>query len=75
MCSETADWIEKWLNAVAAGSGTMSQRKLSSFEKRGGGLATAKRLAEQRGLYLLVLEDEEGDEFLVASVKPFRVIC
>ncbi len=53
----------------------MSQRKLSSIEKRGGGLEAVKALAEQRGVHLLLLEDDKGDELVAASTKPFAVVC
>ena len=72
---ETARWAGEWLDAVADGSNTMSQRKLSSIEKRGGGLQAVKALAEQRGVHLLLLEDDKGDELVAASAKPFEVVC
>ena len=67
-------WAEDWLNGVADGAYTMSQRKLSSVEKRGG-LEAVKTLAEERGVHLLLLEDDKGDMLLAASNKPFEVIC
>lgn len=70
----TAQWAADWLDAVADGSRTMSQRKLSSIEKRGG-LEAVKALAEQRGVHLLLLEDDKGDELVAASTKPFAVVC
>lgn len=69
-----AQWATSWLDAVADGSNTMSQRKLSSIEKRGG-LEAVKRLAEARGIHLLLLEDDKGDKIVAASVKPFKVVC
>lgn len=63
------------LDAVADGANTMSQRKLSSIEKRGGGLEAVKALAEQRGVHLLLLEDDQGNELVAASAKPFAVVC
>jgi hypothetical protein len=68
-------WALKWLDAVADGSATMSQRKLTSIEKRGGGLNAVKSLAREKRIHLLLLEDDNGDELVAASSKPFEVIC
>jgi len=74
--AETAvQWAADWLDAVADGSNTMSQRKLSSVEKRGGGLEAVKALARKRGVHLLLLEDDKDNELVAASVKPFKVVC
>lgn len=70
-----AQWAAEWLDGVADGSNTMSQRKLSSVEKRGGGLEAVAALARARGVHLLLLEDDKGDELVAASVKPFAVVC
>lgn len=68
-------WADEWLSAVADGTLTMSQRKLSSVERRGGGLQAVKVLAEGKGVHLLVVEDDQGDVLVAASTKPFQVIC
>ncbi len=74
--SDTAtQWASDWLDAVADGSNTMSQRKRSIVDKRGGGLKTVQKLAEQRGVHLLLLEDDKGNALVAASTKPFEVIC
>ncbi len=74
--SESASqWAKDWLDAVADGASTMSQRTLSSIEKRGGGLAAVRALAEQRGVHLLRLEDDKGSALIAASTKPFEVVC
>ena len=70
-----AQWAADWLDGVADGSNTMSQRKLTSVEKRGGGLEAVKALAQERGVHLLLLEDDKGDALIAASVKPFEVVC
>ena len=70
-----AQWGSDWLDKVADGSTAMSQRKLSSIETRGGGLEAVKTLAEQRGVHLLRLEDDKGNEVIAASLKPFDVVC
>ena len=73
---ETAQqWAEDWLNAVADGTLAMSQRTLSSVEKRGGGLEAVKAAAQEKGVHLLLLEDDNGSELVAASVKPFAVVC
>ena len=68
-------WASTWLDSVADGSNTMSQRKLSSVERLGGGIETIKAIAEQKGVHLLLLEDDKGDELIAASAKPFKVVC
>jgi len=74
--SKTAEqWTAEWLDAVAAGSNTMSQRLLSSIEKHTGGLDTVKAAAEARGVHLVLLEDDKGVELVAASTKPFTVLC
>ena len=68
-------WASEWLDKVADGASSMSQRKLSSIETRGGGLEAVKTLAEQKGIHLLRLEDDKGNEVVAASIKPFDVVC
>ena len=70
-----AQWASDWLDKVADGTSTMSQRKMSSIETRGGGLEAIKALAEQKGVHLLRLEDDQGNELVAASIKPFEVVC
>ena len=71
----TSQWAAEWLDAVADGSNTMSQRKLSSVEKHGGGIEAVKAIAKQKGVHLLLLEDDKGNELVAASTKPFKVVC
>ena len=73
--AEASKWAANWLDGVANGSNTMSQRKLSSVESRGGGLEAVKALAEERGVHLLILEDDQGNPLVAASTKPFTVVC
>ena len=70
-----AAWAEGWLDSVAGGLNTMSQRKLSVIDKHEGGLDAVKELAIQKGVHLLLVTDDEGNEIIAASVNPFRVIC
>jgi hypothetical protein len=73
--NEQKQWVTAWLKTVQAGLNTMSQRRLSSIEKHAGGLDHVKTVAEQMGVHLLLVEDEEGNEIVAASMKPFKVIC
>ncbi len=68
-------WATEWLDSVADGSNTMSQRKLSSVEKRGGGIKAVQAIAKTKGVHLLLLEDDQGNALVAASSKPFTVIC
>ena len=73
--TKTIKWTSDWLNSVADGSNTMSQRKLSTIEKRGGGLNAVKAAAKKKGVHLVLLEDDKGNELVAASTKPFKVVC
>ena len=73
--NDQAVWATAWLDAVASGQATMSQRKLTSIEQRGGGLAAVAALARQRGVHLLRLTDDKGDVLVAASLHPFEVVC
>jgi hypothetical protein len=68
-------WAARWLEGVAGGASTMSQRKLSSVETHGGGLEAVEEVARQKGVHLLLLRDDTGTELVAASKEPFRVIC
>ena len=72
---DAAQWSAAWLDSVASGAHTMNQCKLSSVERLGGGIEAVKAVAEQKGVHLLVLEDDQGNELIAASTKPFRVLC
>ncbi len=71
----TERWASEWLDSVADGSNTMSQRKLTSVEKLGGGIEAVKAIAKRKGVHLLLLEDDKGNELIAASTKPFKVVC
>ena len=71
----SAEWAEAWLDGVADGSNTMSQRKLTVIEKRGGGLRAVRAAAKKRGVHLVLLTDDKGNELVAASTQPFKVIC
>jgi hypothetical protein len=68
-------WLHAWLETVAGGLNTMNQRKLSSILKHAPSLEMVKAVAEQKGVHLLLLEDDEGSQLVAASTKPFTVIC
>lgn len=68
-------WAADWLASVAAGSNTMSQRKLTSIDKHGGGLDAVCAVARAKGVHLVLLTDDKGHELVAASTHPFKVIC
>ncbi len=72
--ADTEQWLTTWLESVADGSSTMSQRTLASIEKHGG-LGAAVVAALEKKVHLLLVEDDEGREIVAASKKPFKVIC
>lgn len=67
-------WLDRWMTD-ASRRGAMSQRKRSAVERHGGGLNEAAQAAKDRGVHLLLLTDEHGEEVLAASLSPFRVIA
>lgn len=67
-------WAEEWLESIANGASSMSQRKLSSIQKQGG-IDTVKQIANQKGVHLVLITDDKGNELVAASVNPFTVIC
>jgi hypothetical protein len=72
--TKSSTWAEGWLDQVANGTLTMSQRTLASVEKNGG-MNVVKRLARTRGVHLVLLTDDKGKQLIAASTKPFKVVC
>lgn len=74
MSQSKQTWIDKWIDAVADGSASMSQRRLSSVE-RNGGTAAAIAAAKERGVHLAKLTDDQGNILVAASLHPFEPLC
>jgi len=53
----------------------MSARRLSSIEKRGGGLKAVAAAARKGKVHLVLFEDDEGHQVVAASNKPFKVVA
>ena len=68
-----SEWAESWLEDVAQGKLSMSQRKLSRIEERCG-IDELKRMATSRGVHLLQLTDDKGVVLVAASMHPFTVL-
>ncbi len=74
--STTAEaWAERWINSVADGKATMSQRKLTWIDRHGGGIEAVTAAAQARGVHLLLLVDDQGERLVAASKHPFKVLC
>lgn len=69
-----ASWISKWLDGVAAGSVTMSQRSRPSIDAHGG-IGAVLAAARARRVHLVQLTDERGQLLVAASREPFEVLC
>ena len=67
-------WAEAWLDDVAAGRLSMSQRALATIEAKGG-IAPVVAAARVRGVHLVKLTDDSGKELIAASLHPFEVLC
>ncbi len=74
MSQSNQAWIDKCIDAVANGSATMSQRRLSSIE-RNGGTSAAVAVAKARGVHLAKLTDDHGNVLIAASIHPFEPLC
>ena len=68
------DKFADWVSSVANGSATMSQRNLKWVEAHGG-LERLVDTARSRGVHLVQLTDDKGQELLTASRLPFRTLC
>ena len=68
-------WAERWIDSVADGKATMSQRKLASVDRFGGGIEAVTAVAQARGVHLLLLMDEQGERLVAVSKHPFKVLC
>jgi len=74
MTDADARWMEGWIEAVASGAATMSQRKRASIEAHGG-LSAAVAAARAKGVHLVELTDDKGEVLIAASREPFRTLC
>ena len=67
-------WIAAWLDAVATGTVTMSQRQVSSIALHGGTDAVVAA-ARARKVHLVQLTDDRGVDLVAASLHPLIVLC
>lgn len=66
--------FEEWVGAVATGSATMSQRNLRWVDSNGG-VDKLVEIARKRGIHLVRLTDDKGNELFAASQEPFETLC
>jgi hypothetical protein len=71
---KTDEWIAAWLDAVAAGTATMSQRQVTSIEVHGG-VDAVVAAAMARRVHLVRLTDDRGVDLVAAGRHPFTVLC
>lgn len=69
-----SDVFEVWVESVANGAASMSQRNLHWVEVNGG-LDKLIETARARGVHLVQLTDDKGNELLAASRAPFNTLC
>jgi hypothetical protein len=67
--------VHHWLDAVARGEQTMSQRQLARLELVAGGLEAVRAAAVARNVHLAIVVDDRGVELVAASRHPIRVLC
>ena len=63
-----------WVESVATGEATMSQRNLKWVEANGGQEKLVE-VAKQRGVHLARLTDDKGKKLFAASKEPFTTLC
>ena len=63
-----------WIDSVATGAASMSQRNLSWVEANGG-VDQLIQVARRRRVHLVQLTDDKGAELIAASQKPFNSLC
>ncbi len=68
-------WVATWLDAVVDGRLSMSQRRVTSIARYGGGLDAVRTMAIARGVHLVQLVDDKGEALVAASLSPFEVLC
>ena len=68
------DAFEDWIDSVATGGSTMSQRNLKWVEANGG-VDKLVDTASRRGVHLVQLTDDKGNDLLAASQEPFKTLC
>ena len=66
--------LEGWLEAVASGRASMSQRGVRWVEAQGG-LDIVVAAAKARGVHLIRLTDDAGKVLIAASLHPFEALC
>ena len=69
-----ARWMESWIESVASGEATMSQRKRTSIDAHGG-IEAAVAAARSEGVHLVQLTDDKGDILVAASREPIETLC
>jgi hypothetical protein len=74
MTDKYAEWIVSWIEAVASGKASMSQRKRSSIDAHGG-LELVIALAREKGVHLVQLTDDRGAVLVAASRERFEALC
>lgn len=66
--------FSEWIQSVATGAPTMSQRNLRWVDANGG-LDSLIRAAKKQSVHLVQLTDDKGNCLLAASREPFTTLC
>ena len=74
MTDANASWVANWLDGVAAGSATMTQRARSSIDAHGG-IEAVVAAARLRSVHLVQLTGDKGKLLVAASLEPFETLC
>ena len=73
MITADSEWTANWLDAVAFGTSTTSQRTRSSIDKHGG-IENVLVVVGERGAQLVPLTDDRGAQVVAASQCPFETL-
>ena len=71
MSQSDQTWIDKWIDAVADGLATMSQRRLSPAERNSSG----NRSCAGAWRSFAKPTDDQGVILVTASLHPFAPLC
>ena len=66
--------FEEWVQSVASGDATMSQRNIRWVEANGGPEMLVT-VAKRHAIHIVQLTDDKGNQLFAASKSPFTTLC
>ena len=72
--TDAAEKLRQWVESVASGEASMSQRG-EAWVAQVGGIATVTAAAEAACIHLVRLTDDKGNRLIAASRERFETLC